>query len=146
MINRPLSKEDGERLARQLRVLADPARLRLLALMAARDEARVRDVTAALGLSQPTVSHHIGVLLSAGLLEKRRRGGVVHYRLAADPCQWLWEVLSHGDKNTTLSSRRGPDLGKGVTPLPTVPSPSSATDVSSGYRAHLEAGQQQRDA
>jgi len=135
MINGPLSKEGAKRLARHLRVLADPARLQLLTLIASKDhgEARVRDMTAALGVSQPTVSHHISVLLSAGLLEKRRRGAIVYYRVTADPFEWLRVVLSEQQTTPAFVTKDAPDQGKGITPLPTVPFPSPVLEGRGEY-------------
>mgnify|MGYP000187336401 CR=1 FL=1 len=63
--------------------LGDPARLRLLGLIAAADgaEACVCDLTEPLGLSQPTVSHHLKVLTEAGFLSRTKRGTWAYYRL-----------------------------------------------------------------
>ena len=67
--------------AAALRVLADPARLRLLSLIQAQPggEACVCNLTEPLGLSQPTVSHHLKVLTQAGLLERDQRGRWAYY-------------------------------------------------------------------
>ena len=71
----PIERADAERLAGDLKALADPARLRLLSLIqsATDGEACVCDLTAPLGLSQPTVSHHLRILTEAGLLEREKR-------------------------------------------------------------------------
>src|SRR4051794_1814755 len=65
LLQQPLAAEDAERLARALKAIADPARLRLLSLIQAQPahEACVCHLTEPLGLSQPTVSHHLKVLL-----------------------------------------------------------------------------------
>ena len=84
LLGAPLEDEDAERLAETFRVLAVPARLRLLNLIAARSEACVCHLTEPLGLSQPTVSHHLKVLHEAGLLERERRGRWVYYRARPD--------------------------------------------------------------
>jgi ArsR family transcriptional regulator len=70
-------------LSRSLKALADPARLRLLSMVAAHDgaEACVCDLTEPLGLSQPTVSHHLKVLVDAGYLQRSKRGTWAYYRL-----------------------------------------------------------------
>lgn len=75
--------EQAELLARKLKALADPARLRVLSIVAASpdDEACVCDLTEPLGLSQPTVSHHLKVLMDAGYLTRTRRGTWAYYRL-----------------------------------------------------------------
>ena len=60
----PIERADAARLAAVLKALADPARLRLLSLIQSSPdgEACVCDLTAPLGLSQPTVSHHLRIL------------------------------------------------------------------------------------
>lgn len=73
----------AERLAAVLKALAEPTRLRLVSLIAGHEgaEACVCDLTAPVGLSQPTVSHHLKVLVQAGLLERTQRGKWAYYRL-----------------------------------------------------------------
>ncbi len=68
-----------------LKALADPARLRLLSLVASHEggEACVCDLNDAFDLSQPTISHHLKVLHSAGLLDREKRGVWVYYRVNA---------------------------------------------------------------
>lgn len=92
----PLSEPEAERLAGALRVLADPARLRLLSLIGASPsgEACVCDLTAPLGLSQPTVSHHLKVLTEAGLLGREQRGRWAFYRLMPEPIELLRSALA----------------------------------------------------
>lgn len=70
----PLSDSEAEDLARVLAALADPVRLRLLSLVAARGEVCSCDLEQPLARSQPTVSHHTTVLAEAGLLVGERRG------------------------------------------------------------------------
>src|SRR5689334_2584098 len=67
-----LKPGEAERLAAALKVLADPARLRIISLLQSQPEreACVCNLTAPLGLSQPTVSHHLKVLREAGLVER----------------------------------------------------------------------------
>jgi ArsR family transcriptional regulator len=79
----PLDEAAASRMAAALRVLADPGRPRILSLVRAQldREACVCHLTEALGLSQPTVSHHLKVLYDAGLLERERRGTRVYYRI-----------------------------------------------------------------
>ena len=78
----PLAQDDAEDVAAALRVLADPARLRLLSLIqsGAEGEACVCHLVEPLGLTQPTVSHHLKVLVQAGLLEREQRGRWAYYR------------------------------------------------------------------
>jgi ArsR family transcriptional regulator, arsenate/arsenite/antimonite-responsive transcriptional repressor len=96
LLESPLGAKDAETLASALRVLADPARLRLVSLIAAqpRAEACVCNLTEPLGLSQPTVSHHLRVLNEAGVLERERRGRWVYYRLNQEPLEVLARALS----------------------------------------------------
>jgi len=71
-----MTPDEAEATAQVLKAVADPARLRLLSLIrSSKDqEACVCDLTPAVGLSQPTVSHHLRVLTEAGLLRRERRG------------------------------------------------------------------------
>ena len=80
---RPLSMEQAEQVAPLLKALADPVRLRLMSLVASREggEACVCDLNDAFDLSQPTISHHLKVLRTAGLIGCERRGTWVYYRL-----------------------------------------------------------------
>ena len=80
-----LSAAEAEDLARRLKALAEPARLRLLSLlMAAPDgEACTCELTEPLALSQPTVSHHLKKLAEAGLVTGERRGVWTFYRVNA---------------------------------------------------------------
>jgi len=78
-----LNAADASALAHTMKALAEPTRLRLLSLVAAHDgqEACVCDLTAPVGLSQPTVSHHLKVLVDAGLLTREQRGTWAYYSL-----------------------------------------------------------------
>jgi ArsR family transcriptional regulator len=90
-----LDASGAERLAAALGVLADPARLRLLNLVAAGDPSGscVCNLTPAIGLSQPTVSHHLKVLTDAGLLEREQRGKWAYFRLRPEPLALLADAL-----------------------------------------------------
>lgn len=78
-----ITPENADELARSLKALADPARLRLISIVAASEgqEACVCDLTEPVGLSQPTVSHHLKVLVDAGYLEREKRGTWAYFRL-----------------------------------------------------------------
>lgn len=86
-----LELEAAERLAVSLKAVADPARLRLLSLVArnAGGEARICDLTGPVGLSQPTVSHHMKVLVQVGLLTREQRGRWAYYRLVPGALEGL---------------------------------------------------------
>jgi ArsR family transcriptional regulator len=92
----PVAAEDAETLARSLKALADPARLRLISMVAAHDggEACVCDLTEPLGLSQPTVSHHLKVLVDAGFLSRSKRGTWAYYRLIPGSLDSVAAILS----------------------------------------------------
>jgi len=95
LLDGPLATEDADALAGALKVLADPARLRLLSLIQAQPEheACVCHLTEPLGLSQPTVSHHLKVLLGAGLVEREQRGSWAFFRVVPDQLQTLRDLL-----------------------------------------------------
>lgn len=79
----PLAASEADALASTLKALADPARLRLLSLIRAQPaaEACVCHLVEPLGLSQPTVSYHLKVLLESGLVQRERRGSWAYYRV-----------------------------------------------------------------
>lgn len=90
-----LDIEQAERLAGVLKAIAEPTRLRLLSIVAAHDgaEACVCDLTDPVGLSQPTVSHHLRILVEAGLLQREQRGRWAYYRLVPDALAALARLL-----------------------------------------------------
>jgi ArsR family transcriptional regulator len=98
-LREPLSAGAAADLAHTLKALADPARLRLLSMVAAHDggEACVCDLTESLGLTQPTVSHHLKVLVDAGLLTRDKRGVWAYYALVPGALDSLAAVLSSRD-------------------------------------------------
>jgi ArsR family transcriptional regulator len=96
LLQEPLAPEDAAQLAGALKVIADPARLRLLSLIQAQPghEACVCHLTEPLGLSQPTVSHHLKVLLNAGLVEREQRGAWAYFRVREEPLAALRALLA----------------------------------------------------
>jgi ArsR family transcriptional regulator len=82
----PLTDAQAQDMAQVFKALADPARLRLLSLIAAQPdrEACNCELIEPLGLSQPTVSHHLKVLHDAGLLARERRGQWIYYRIVPE--------------------------------------------------------------
>lgn len=90
-----LSAQNAEALARSMKALADPARLRLISLVAAHDdgEACVCDLIEPLGLSQPTVSHHLKILVETGFLSRSKRGQWAYYRLVPGALDALSRLL-----------------------------------------------------
>lgn len=83
LLDAPLAESDAQQMAQVFKALGDPARLRLLSLIAAQPEGEACncDLVEPLGLSQPTVSHHLRVLHDTGLLARQRRGQWVYYRI-----------------------------------------------------------------
>ena len=78
----PLSDNEADAAAQLFKALADPARVRLVNLLATSDEPICAcELTPAVGLSQPTVSHHLKKLTEAGLLEREQRGKWAYYSL-----------------------------------------------------------------
>lgn len=94
---RAAADEDTAReLARLFKALADPARVRLVSLIAAHDgeEACVCDLTEPVGLSQPTVSHHLKILVEAGILTRAQRGKWAYYALVPGALAGLAQALT----------------------------------------------------
>jgi len=91
----PISAAEAADLATRLRAIADPARLRLISMVAAHDdhEACVCDLTEPLGLSQGTVSHHLKVLVDAGIFTRDKRGTWAYYRLVPGALDSIASVL-----------------------------------------------------
>ena len=90
-----LEPAQAERLAQVFRALGDPTRVRLVSLIAAHDnaEACVCDLTDPVGLSQPTVSHHLKLLVDAGLLTREQRGRWSFYRVVDGALDNLAQAL-----------------------------------------------------
>lgn len=95
LLQSALGQEEADALAAALKTIADPARLRLLSLIQAQPggETCVCHLTEPLGLSQPTVSHHLKVLHDAGLVERERRASWVYYRVVPEALATLRDIL-----------------------------------------------------
>ena len=108
----PLDEAAAARLAAALRVLAETARLRIVSLIQAQPsgEACVCHLTEALGLTQPTVSHHLRVLFEAGVLERERRANWIYYRLVPGALAELQEVLG----GQATAARAGAEAAPGA--------------------------------
>jgi ArsR family transcriptional regulator, arsenate/arsenite/antimonite-responsive transcriptional repressor len=96
LLREPISATQAADLARMLKALADPTRLRLVSMVAAHDggEACVCELTEPLGLTQPTVSHHLKILVDAGIFSRDKRGVWAYYALVPAALDALSEVLS----------------------------------------------------
>lgn len=90
-----LEPAQAERLAQIFKALGDPTRVRLLSLIAAHEsrEACICDLTEPVGLSQPTVSHHMKQLVDAGLLSREQRGRWAYYRVEETTLAELADTL-----------------------------------------------------
>lgn len=91
----PLDREAAERLARTLRIVADPTRLQVLSLLndAPDGEVAVRDLVEPLGLRQPTISHHLRIMFEERLLTRQQRGREVYYAIAASRRDEIADLL-----------------------------------------------------
>lgn len=90
-----LSREQAVDTAEVLRVVSDPTRLQLLSLIhhSVDGRARVTDLTRALGLRQPTVSHHLRVMTEAGVLHREPAGREAWYSIEAERLQAISDLL-----------------------------------------------------
>ena len=93
-----LSVDQATDLAHTLKAIADPSRLRLMSLLADQPagEMCVCELTEPLGLSQPTVSHHLKVLTDAGLLSREKRGTWAYYAILPGALGAVAAVLTPG--------------------------------------------------
>ena len=91
-----LSVDDAQVFARLLKAVAEPTRLRLVSLIAAQEnkEACVCDLTEPVGLGQPTVSHHLKILVDAGILNREKRGVWAYYSVVPGALERVAAVLS----------------------------------------------------
>jgi len=98
LLREPLTALQAVDLARTLKALADPTRLRLVSIVAAHQgrEACVCELTEPLGLTQPTVSHHLKVLVDAGIFTRDKRGVWAYYALRPAALQALADILGSG--------------------------------------------------
>jgi ArsR family transcriptional regulator len=87
---------EAETLAERFKALGDPTRLRLISLVAAHEDAEacVCELTEPVGLSQPTVSHHLKILVEAGVLNREQRGKWAYYRLVPETLNVLAELIT----------------------------------------------------
>ena len=90
-----LTPDEAERIARTFKALGDPTRVRLLSLIAASGDgdACICDLTEPVGLSQPTVSHHMKLLVDAGLATREQRGRWAYYRVVTDALEQASRTL-----------------------------------------------------
>ena len=96
LVREPITAGQAADLAHKLKALADPTRLRLVSMVAAHEggEACVCDLTEPLGLTQPTISHHLKILVEAGIFTRDKRGVWAYYALVPSAMDALSAVLS----------------------------------------------------
>jgi ArsR family transcriptional regulator, arsenate/arsenite/antimonite-responsive transcriptional repressor len=107
----PLARADAEALARVLKALADPARLQLVSHIASsRGEVCACDLGGVVGLAQPTVSHHLKVLVDTGILSREKRGVWAYYRAVPGALGALGGLLREGwtDREQPEQAATGP--------------------------------------
>ena len=92
----PIDRESAEELAVLLKAVADATRLQILALLRSSPgcDACVCDIADEVGVSQPTVSHHLKVLAEAGIVESEKRGYWTWYSLKRTRLAELSAVLT----------------------------------------------------
>ena len=97
---------DGVATAELFKALADPARVRIVNVLATTGEpVCVCELIEPLGLAQPTVSHHLKKLLDAGLLEREQRGKWAYFSLKRDAVEKLAAVAPRADLCCLASAR-----------------------------------------
>jgi ArsR family transcriptional regulator, arsenate/arsenite/antimonite-responsive transcriptional repressor len=96
LLHQPITARQAADLARLLKALADPTRLRLVSMVAAHEggEACVCELTEPLGLTQPTISHHLKILVDAGIFSRDKRGVWAYYAIVPSALDALSAVLS----------------------------------------------------
>lgn len=95
LLREPLTESAAVEMAKKLKALADPVRLRLFSAIASHSggEACVCDISGGIDVSQPTVSHHLKVLRDAGLLTSERRASWVYYAVVPEALRDLSALL-----------------------------------------------------
>ncbi|NKS64673.1 metalloregulator ArsR/SmtB family transcription factor [Rhodococcus hoagii] len=100
----PMGDDEALQVALRLKALADPVRIKLVSLLLTADGGEVCtcDLAVGVGLAESTVSHHLGQLRRAGMVESARRGMNVYYRVRGESLDALRLVL---DPNCCAESR-----------------------------------------
>ncbi|MBT2377039.1 ArsR family transcriptional regulator [Streptomyces sp. CB00316] len=90
-----IDREEAERMAGALKAIADPTRLQILRLIerSPTREACVCDLTDCLGLRQPTVSHHLKIMMDAGILTRERRGTWAWFSVDPEGLRRIRDIL-----------------------------------------------------
>jgi len=100
-------------LAQLFKILADETRLRILDMLGRRKELCVRDLWQRLGQSQPAVSHHLGLLRTAGLVDTRHEGKHIYYRIDQQRFDELMALVQSTRAGTEILSQISDDQAGG---------------------------------
>jgi ArsR family transcriptional regulator, arsenate/arsenite/antimonite-responsive transcriptional repressor len=93
LVDPGMGDEEAEQVAARFKALADPTRVRILNLLIRNPELCVCDMNTSFDLSQPTMSHHLGLLKKAGLVDSDVRGRWAFYRVNREAITELSRVL-----------------------------------------------------
>lgn len=113
----PSDREVSRDLARRLKALSDPTRLQLLELVASRPGGRacICELTEPLGVTQPTVSHHMKLLAEAGLVSREQQGKWAYYTLRSEALAELADSLARlAGSSSRVVTGRAPTTGDGL--------------------------------
>lgn len=97
VLEEAINADDADTLAMSFRALSDPVRLRLLSLIGTVEEMCACDLPELVDRTQPTVSHHLKVLVEAGLLTREQRGKWAWFRVVPDRVAALRDALAVPD-------------------------------------------------
>jgi ArsR family transcriptional regulator, arsenate/arsenite/antimonite-responsive transcriptional repressor len=111
-----MPKDQRELLAARFKALGDPTRIAIVNQLAAAEECCVCNLEP-LGLSQPTISHHLKILREAGLVESTRRGTWAYYRLVPEAVGALAFALGGGDQQDSGQRRNDTEALQAVDSL-----------------------------
>lgn len=93
LVDPAMGEDEAEQVAARFKAMADPTRVRILNLLVRNPELCVCDMNSSFDLSQPTMSHHLGLLKKAGLVDSEVRGRWAFYRANRDAIAELARVL-----------------------------------------------------
>jgi ArsR family transcriptional regulator len=93
LVDPGMGDEDAAKVAERFKALADPTRVRILNLLIHNSELCVCDMNASIDLSQPTLSHHLGILKRCGLVDCEVRGRWCFYRINESAIEELGTIL-----------------------------------------------------
>ncbi|WP_410653317.1 ArsR/SmtB family transcription factor [Amycolatopsis sp. cmx-4-54] len=109
-----VAQDEAEHAAKLFKALSDPVRIRLLSLVrySPGGEACFCDLAEEFDMPQPSLSHHLRVLVAAGILERERRGTWSWYSVVPEPLRTLEALLTTGgplaDRTAPLSAGQRP--------------------------------------